>query len=169
MDIWTKSKRSEVMSHIRSCDTKPELIVRSLLHRSGIRYSLRRKDLPGKPDIVMPKYGAVVFVHGCFWHQHPNCSEASMPKTRTSFWRDKLGKNVARDRRNQNALRKQGWKVIVVWECQIIKNPFAVLHRILRTIRPNSSGTDSVLPDRGRLLQKAEARLQWNFKRVRDS
>jgi DNA mismatch endonuclease (patch repair protein) len=163
MDIWTPTKRSEVMSRISNRDTKPELIVRSLLHRSGVRFSLRRRDLPGKPDIVMPKYRAVVFVNGCFWHQHPNCSEASMPKTRTSFWRDKLCKNVARDRRNQIALRKQGWKVIVVWECQVLKDPLAVLRRILITIRPNSIATDYSLPDRGRLFREAEQRLQRNL------
>lgn len=165
MDIWTPDKRSEVMSHIRGKDTKPELIVRSLLHRSGVRYSLRRKDLPGKPDIVLPKCSTVVFVHGCFWHQHPGCKDASMPKTRTEFWQDKLGKNVARDRRNQRALRKLGWKVIVVWECQVLKNPLAVLSRILRMIGRDSKGVDySALPERRALLRVAEEKLRWRLR-----
>jgi len=153
------------MSRIRGGDTKPELIVRSLLHRSGVRFSLRRKNLPGKPDIVMAKYGAVVFVHGCFWHQHPGCKEASQPKTRPEFWKEKLQKNVARDLRNQRALRKLGWKVIVVWECQVLKNPFAVLRRILREVgRGDGEVNYSTLPDRREILQVAEQRVQWNLR-----
>jgi DNA mismatch endonuclease, patch repair protein len=165
MDIWSPSKRSVIMSRIRGGDTKPELIVRSLLHRSGVRFSLRRKDLPGKPDVVMAKYGAVVFVHGCFWHQHPGCKEASRPKTRPEFWKEKLQKNVARDLRNQRALRKLGWKVIVVWECQVLKNPFAVLRRILREIgRGDGEVNYSTFPDRREILRVAEQRVQWNLR-----
>ena len=163
-DLWPAAKRSEVMSRIRSGGTKPELIVRSLLHRSGVRFSLRRKDLPGKPDIVLPKYGTVVFVHGCFWHRHPGCHEASMPKTRTGFWQEKLGKNVARDRRNQRQLRAQGWQVMVVWECQVLRDPFSVLRRILRAIGRDTGAVDyTALPERRALLRVAEEKLQWRL------
>jgi len=113
----------------------------------------------------MAKYGAVVFVHGCFWHQHPGCKEASQPKTRPEFWKEKLQKNVARDLRNQRALRKLGWKVIVVWECQVLKNPFAVLRRILREVgRGDGEVNYSTLPDRREILQVAEQRVQWNLR-----
>ena len=166
MDICSPAKRSEVMSRIRGRDTKPELIVRSLLHRSGVRYSLQRKDLPGRPDIVMPRHGVAVFVHGCFWHRHRGCPVATMPKSRVAFWEEKFARNVARDRRTLRTLRALGWKVIVVWECQVLKNPFAVLRRILRTIRPEGVTVDyERLPDRRTLLRVAEERLQWNLRK----
>src|SRR5438552_16106730 len=117
MDRLTPEHRSWNMSRIRGRDTLPEKRVRSLLHRMGFRFSLRRKDLPGKPDIVLPARRAVVFVHGCFWHQHPGCANATMPSTRHTFWQQKLHGNVARDQRNEEALRSQGWQVLTVWEC----------------------------------------------------
>ena len=107
------------MSRIRSRDTKPEMVVRRLLHSLGHRYRLHRKGLPGKPDIVLPKYRTVIFVHGCFWHRHPGCKYAYTPKSRLEFWNKKFDENVRRDRENKKALRKLGWKVIVVWECEI--------------------------------------------------
>jgi len=107
------------MSRIRSKDTKPELIVRSLLHHMGYRFRLHRKDLPGKPDIVLPKYKTVIFVHGCFWHRHKNCKYAYTPKSRVEFWEKKLNGNVDRDKLNRKDLKYLGWKVIVVWECQV--------------------------------------------------
>jgi DNA mismatch endonuclease (patch repair protein) len=97
------------MSRICNKDTKPERAVRSLLHRVGYRFSLRRTDLPGKPDIVMPKHKTVVFVHGCFWNRHPHCPQTTTPKTRTEFWNQKFATNVKRDRTAQNALRREGW------------------------------------------------------------
>jgi len=118
MDIWSPEKRSAVMARIRGRDTKPELIVRSLLHRAGVRFSLRRKDLPGKPDIVLPKYGAVVFVHGCFWHRHKGCKVATMPKSRQAFWQAKFAGNTARDARQEQALVDAGWRPVVIWECE---------------------------------------------------
>lgn len=107
------------MSRIRSRDTLPEKDVRSLLHRLGFRFSLRRKELPGKPDIVMPARHAVVFVHECFWHQHAGCRNATMPSTRRSFWETKLRGNVARDARIGEQLEALGWQVITVWECEL--------------------------------------------------
>ena len=106
------------MSRIGSRDTKPELVVRSALHRMGYRFRLHRKDLPGTPDIVLPRHGTVIFVHGCFWHRHKGCSACYTPKTRTEFWKKKFGDNVRRDRRNTRLLRQRGWKVFVVWECE---------------------------------------------------
>jgi DNA mismatch endonuclease (patch repair protein) len=106
------------MSRIRSRDTVPELQVRSALHRAGYRFRLHRKDLPGRPDIVLPKHSTVVFVHGCFWHRHPGCRFAYLPKSRVAFWRKKFNDNVERDRRNRRDLRRRGWRVITIWECQ---------------------------------------------------
>lgn len=119
MDSLTKPERSERMSRIRGKDTKPEKIVRSWLHRQGFRFRLHRKDLPGKPDIVLPKYKTVILVHGCFWHRHPGCPISTTPKTNTKFWEEKFCKNLERDTRNRKALEALGWKVIVVWECEV--------------------------------------------------
>jgi DNA mismatch endonuclease (patch repair protein) len=107
------------MSRIKSANTKPEIVVRSLLHRMGYRFRLHRKDLPGKPDIVLPKYKLVIFVHGCFWHQHKNCTRANVPKTNSNYWIPKLQKNVKRDKDHRKTLRKMHWNVIVVWECMV--------------------------------------------------
>ena len=109
------------MSKIRSKDTKTELILRSVLHRLGYRFRIHRKDLPGKPDIVLTKYNTVIFVHGCFWHYHENCKEGRIPDTNSKFWREKLYKNVERDRKHQEACKEVGWKVVIVWECEIEK------------------------------------------------
>ena len=118
VDRISREHRSWNMSRIRSRDTKPEKIVRSLLHRMGYRFRLHRKDLPGKPDIVLPKYQTVIFVHGCFWHRHPRCRFAYTPRSRVHFWQKKFADNIARDQRVRRQLRRLGWKVIVVWECQ---------------------------------------------------
>ena len=106
------------MRRIRSRDTSPELIVRSLLHRLGFRFRLHRRDLPGKPDIVFPRYRKVIFVHGCFWHLHNKCVDGRVPKSRRSYWQPKLTRNVERDYLSRAALRKLGWKSLVLWECQ---------------------------------------------------
>jgi len=131
MDIWSKEKRSEVMSRIRGKNTKPELAVRSLLHRSGFRFRLHRRDLTGQPDIVLPKYRTIIFVHGCFWHQHKGCANSVIPKTQRKKWQLKLGKNIERDKLNKNRLTREGWRVIIVWECQIEKNIEKVKQKIL--------------------------------------
>lgn len=117
------------MSCIRGRDTGPERVVRSLLHRLGLRFSLRRKGLPGKPDIVLPARRTVVFVHGCFWHQHPVSPLAVMPQTRPEFWAEKLGRNVVRDRENERALRSLGWTVVTVWECEL-EDQAKITHRL---------------------------------------
>jgi DNA mismatch endonuclease (patch repair protein) len=112
------------MSLIRSKGTGPELRVRQMLHRMGYRFRLHRRDLPGHPDIVLPKHHAVIFVHGCFWHRHPDptCRLARLPKSRLDFWEPKLAANAARDSRAQLALREAGWRVLVVWECELANN-----------------------------------------------
>ena len=108
------------MSRIRSRDTKPELWVRSALHKAGFRFRLHRGDLPGRPDLVLPKYGAVVFVQGCFWHAH-HCQKGRVPGTRSEFWKAKLETNQRRDARNVRALRAAGWRVLTIWECELAK------------------------------------------------
>ena len=118
-DHLTVRERSWNMSRIRGKDTKPEIAVRSLLHHLGYRFRLHRRDLPGNPDIVLPKYKTVVFVHGCLWHRHKNCKYAYNPKSRIEFWQKKLRENVDRDKKNQKALSKKGWKIVVVWECEL--------------------------------------------------
>lgn len=123
MDRLTAERRSWNMSRIRGKDTGPERQVRSLLHRLGFRFSLRRRDLPGHPDIVLPKHRTVVFVHGCFWHRHLNCRNSVLPKTRPEFWLAKLNGNVDRDARNATALKHLGWKVLTVWECEVENEP----------------------------------------------
>ena len=130
MDIWSKQKRSQVMSRIRSKDTKPEKILRSALHKLGFRFRLYKKGLPGKPDIVLPKFGTVILVHGCFWHHHNACNEGRIPSTNSIYWKDKIMKNVARDSKNRVALEEGGWKVMTVWECEIEKELPLTLEKI---------------------------------------
>lgn len=119
MDRLSRGHRSWNMSRIKSRDTSPELKVRSVLHSSGYRFRLHRKDLPGKPDIVLPKYRTVIFVHGCFWHRHLDCKYAYTPKSNIEFWEKKFTANIQRDLRSKRLLQEQGWTVIVVWECQV--------------------------------------------------
>lgn len=118
-DILTPEKRSRLMARIRGKNTKPELAVRRMLHAMGLRFRLHRRDLPGNPDIVLPRHGVCIFVHGCFWHLHRNCGQARLPKSRKIWWRKKLEGNSARDKRSAAALRRRGWRVLTVWECQI--------------------------------------------------
>jgi len=117
-------QRSRNMSAIKSKNTRPEIVVRKLLHSMGYRFRLHRKDLPGSPDIVLPKYKTVIFVHGCFWHRHKNCKYASTPKTRQEFWEAKFRENINRDKLNQENLSSKGWKIIIVWECEIKDKDF---------------------------------------------
>lgn len=117
-DTVTVERRSEIMRRIRGRDTQPELKVRRGLHRMGFRYRLHRKDLPGKPDIVLTRHRAVVFVHGCFWHRHDGCRMATTPASNVEFWKRKFAANVERDQRNRQALVAAGWRVLIVWECE---------------------------------------------------
>jgi DNA mismatch endonuclease (patch repair protein) len=119
VDKFTKQARSKIMAQVKSENTSPELAIRKLLHRLGYRFRLHRKDLPGKPDIVLPKYRTVIFVHGCFWHGHPGCKRAARPASNTDFWNKKLDRNIERDRKAREELEKTGWRVMTIWECEI--------------------------------------------------
>lgn len=134
-DVHTKETRSYNMSRIRSKDTKPELIVRKYLFANGFRYRLHRKDLQGKPDIVLPKYRTVIFVHGCFWHGHIGCKYFVAPKTRTDWWLNKIHNNITNDKKATQALKKEGWKIITIWECDL-KNAKALL-KLLKRLKNN--------------------------------
>lgn len=124
-DVHEPQVRSYNMSRIKGKDTKPEMVVRSYLHRQGYRFNLhgnyKGKTLPGKPDLVLPKYNTVIFVHGCFWHAHEGCKYFKIPKTRTKWWKEKLYSNKARNEKHQHELMGMGWKVIVIWECELQK------------------------------------------------
>lgn len=136
MDRLTTEQRSWNMSRIRGTDTGPERAVRSILHRLGYRYRLSARSLPGRPDVVLSRHGTVVFVHGCFWHRHRGCPYAYTPKTRKEFWSRKFDANVQRDRRVAGELRALGWKVLVVWECEL-RDSEKLSRRLERELRPN--------------------------------
>jgi DNA mismatch endonuclease, patch repair protein len=119
VDTLSPARRSENMRNIRSANTRPEVSVRSMLHRMGYRFRLHVKNLPGKPDIVLPRHGKIVLVHGCFWHQHSQCGEGRMPASRQQYWLPKLTRNIERDLEHKKALRKLGWNVLVIWECEL--------------------------------------------------
>ena len=137
VDVFTKAKRHEIMASVKSRDTKPEKAVRSIIHRMGFRFSLHRRDLPGKPDIVLPRHGKVIFVHGCFWHGHTNCRKATIPATNTEFWAEKIAKNKTRDTKVKRQLKKAGWKVLAVWECEIAK-PNKLLRKLKKFLEPHN-------------------------------
>lgn len=118
-DVHDKITRSYNMSRIRATNTKPEMLVRKFLHAQGFRYKLHDKTLPGKPDLVLPKYKTVIFIHGCFWHGHTNCKYFVVPKTRTDWWLNKINTNSANDVKAVKVLKKDGWKIITVWECDL--------------------------------------------------
>lgn len=135
-DKITPQRRSYNMSRIRSKDTKPEVLVRQWLHKQGLRFRLHRNDLPGKPDIVLPRYRAVVLVHGCFWHAHEGQPCFKMPSSRTEWWQHKLGYNKARDWQHQRELDLLGWRVLIIWECELKPNRRAAsLQRILEQLK----------------------------------
>jgi len=140
-DTISKQRRSELMSRIRSKNSKVELLVRSLVHRMGYRFRLHRKDLPGKPDLVFAGRRKVVFVHGCFWHWHPdpNCKQARMPKSRQEFWRPKLEGNRRRDSENRQKLIELGWEVLEIWECEA-RDPEKIQSRIRDFLGPVRAG-----------------------------
>jgi len=137
MDRLSKEERSLNMSKIKSKDTLPEIRLRKALWRIGYRYRLHYKSLPGKPDIVIPKYKIVIFVHGCFWHRHKNCIEASRPKTNSEYWETKINKNIERDKKHQKEIKKTGYKIIIIWECMVkkdIEENIKLLEKLLRKI-----------------------------------
>jgi len=119
MDRVSQEQRSVNMSKVRSKNTKPEITVRKFLHRLGYRFRLHRKDLPGRPDIVLPKYKTVIFVNGCFWHGHSCKKGSTLPKTNTAFWQDKIKMNINRDHHNYDQLHELGWSIVIIWECQL--------------------------------------------------
>lgn len=138
-DIVSPEKRSLMMSGIRGKNTKPELLLRKLLFRNGFRYRLHQKDLPGKPDIVLSKWNTAIFVHGCFWHRHSGCRLATTPSTRPEFWKAKFDGNVERDQRNQTSLLEAGWRMAVVWECGLRKDPESIGNEVTNWIKQNTT------------------------------
>lgn len=133
-DVVDKATRSRMMAGIRGKNTKPEMIVRKALHAQGFRFRLHAKKLPGKPDLVLPKYKAVIFVHGCFWHGHANCHYFHIPSTRPEFWREKIHDNQLRDDRNIGLLAMLGWKIMILWECSIRQTSTDPDHTILMKV-----------------------------------
>ena len=124
MDRITQDQRIHLMSQVRAKDTKPELVVRSFLHRNGLRFRLHVKSLPGTPDVVLPKHKTVIDIRGCFWHRHPGCKKTTTPSTHVDFWQKKFTDNIARDQRIEAELRRLGWHIIVIWECEVINGSF---------------------------------------------
>lgn len=134
MDVVDVATRSRMMSGIRSKDTRPEMIVRRYLHSRGFRYRLHMRKLPGSPDLVLPKYNVAIFVHGCFWHRHGGCRYATIPSSNVERWRVKFDANTERDARNVSMLHAAGWRVIVVWECELRREPKERLDRLVDEI-----------------------------------
>ena len=136
IDVVDRATRSRMMSGIRSKNTKPELIVRSFLHRAGLRFRLHAK-LPGKPDLVLPKHRTVVFVHGCFWHRHTGCRFSTTPANNSEFWQEKFADNVRRDARVRQQLQELGWRVLIIWSCQLEEHE---LSKLVTVIVENKAG-----------------------------
>lgn len=134
-DILTPEKRSWNMSRIKGKNTKPEVLLRSLLHQAGFRFRIHANYLPGKPDIVLPRYNTVIFVNGCFWHRHKNCKYAYDPKSRQDFWQEKFARTVQRDQEKTEKLIKDGWQVRTVWECELKNDPKAVIDNLISELK----------------------------------
>ncbi len=139
VDTISKEHRSWNMSRIKNKDTKPELIVRSFLHKLGYRFRLNDKKLPGKPDIVLKKYRTIIFVHGCYWHRHNDCKMGSYfpknPEKGIEFYKDKFRKNVQRDHKHIELLKKLGWRVLIIWECELKNDPEAVINELISKMK----------------------------------
>ena len=135
MDVFDKKKRSWIMSRVKGRNTRPELIVRSMVHLMGLRFRLHDEKLPGKPDLALPRHKKVIFIHGCFWHGHKGCKRSARPATNKVFWSEKLDRNIARDKKNIRLLVKEGWDVLVIWQCQTrdMENLSLRLHKFLRS------------------------------------
>jgi len=138
MDKLTPRQRTEVMSKVKGRNTVPEIKVRQALHAMGYRFRLHRSDLPGKPDITLARHGVCIFVHGCFWHRHPDCLRATTPQTNSEFWARKLSGNVERDQRSATALIQAGWRVCVIWECET-KDASALARAVQRCMTPRGA------------------------------
>ncbi len=137
-DVHEPETRSYNMSQISGKDTKPEMMVRKFLHGNGFRYRLHVKDLPGKPDLVLPKYNSVIFVHGCFWHAHEDCKYFKLPQTNTDFWKEKLYRNKERDESHIQELEEMGWNVVIVWECKLKSKPrSSIFKKLIESIETN--------------------------------
>jgi len=150
-DIVSKAVRSRMMAGIRAKDTKPERVLRTLLHRAGFRYRLHGRQLPGRPDIVLARHRTVIFVHGCFWHRHSGCRFAYSPVSNSAFWRKKFAANLKRDQLAQHRLLAEGWRVLVVWECAIrdaTRDPAPLIDRITTWI--GTTGNRQDIPQLGR-------------------
>ena len=148
-DIVDKATRSRMMSGIQAKNTRPELLLRRILHRAGFRFRLHQKQLPGTPDVVLPRYRTLIFVHGCYWHRHPRCRLAYIPKTRTEFWQQKFDDNVRRDERDTAALISDGWRVIIVWECG------------LRAVAKGDKDLDWLIDELRLQLPEEGIRIEW--------
>ncbi len=144
-DVHSKEVRSYNMSRIKGKNTKPEMLVRNFLHSYGFRYRLHVKDLPGKPDIVLPKYKTVIFVHGCFWHGHEGCKYYVVPKTKTEWWLNKINGNIDNDEKALSSLQNMGWKIITIWSCQLKPTVMGkYLEQLLKEL--NTSNPNFILP-----------------------
>lgn len=139
MDTVPRGERSRIMRAVPRKDTAPEVRVRKMAHKLGLRFRLHRKDLPGSPDLVFPKYRLCLFVHGCFWHRHPGCKKATTPKSNAAFWTEKFAKNIERDRRQVEELMALGWRVGIIWECQT-QNDYQLEHALMSVIGPRFRG-----------------------------
>jgi DNA mismatch endonuclease (patch repair protein) len=169
-DKLTPEERSWLMSRVRGKDTKPEWILRSALHRMGFRYGLHNGKLPGKPDLVLRKYNTVIFVHGCFWHRHPGCPKSTTPKSNRAFWEEKFRRNVDRDARNRRLLKEAGWKVVVVWQCELYKRTVETIERVVGELlhdsdAPEAGSVYSPTPERLGLLRAAEGKVRYRLDR----
>ena len=139
-DRISEEHRSWNMSRIRGKDTKPEIVLRSLMHRAGFRFRLHDKKLPGKPDLVLPKHKTAIFVNGCYWHRHQGCSKATTPKTNTAFWMKKFEETVERDGRKKSELIERGWRVVTVWECELENDPVSLVEGLRSQLKRGRDG-----------------------------
>ncbi len=167
-DILSPQRRSKLMARVSSKDTKPEWILRSALHRLGFRYRLGGCGLAGRPDLVLRKHKAAIFIHGCFWHAHRDCKRATLPRTNADFWKEKLEGNVRRDAENARALAAEGWTVVTVWECELYQDPIAVAERVAAGLSAPGSSPKDCAPraeclDREALLSIAEKKVRYRL------
>ena len=167
-DCLTPAQRHYTMSKIRSINTKPELILRHALWHRGFRYRINAKELPGKPDVVLPKYRTVVFMHGCFWHGHKGCTTSHIPKTNTDYWRSKVFRNKERDQENWRQLEAKGWYVIIVWECQLKK---AIVQETIESVAAEilKNGEMLLQAREDRKASRAAYLQEWKARREKES